>query len=280
MPFAYIGQALDRDGFSAYVARYNFGPIPPDYVVIHSTEIPPASWAPLEGHANWDDNESGLSDLQIRTKRKAQLDGLMHYYSSVVKNPDGSIGWPSGPHLFIDERWIWLFTPMNTIGVHAAEGNSYTDKAGLHYSIGVEVVGYYEHTAWPAPVAANVAHAVATLKQWLQTFDFIAGPWAGKISRHADYNKPECPGSIITPSFYLPLFRDTYATLTLRTYRAGPFGAIAFQAPRPDALPAASWMPGESIISDKTIAGFAHVARSDPREDVGFIPLGCLEEAR
>lgn len=271
MTFAYIGKPLTRDGFAAYVAGYDFGTIPPDYIVLHHTASPAASWAPAKGAKNWDDGESGSSDEQIQAKRKAQLDGIMRYYQA-------TLGWTAGPHIFVDERWTWLFTPMDTIGVHAREGNSYIDDADrLHYSIGIEVVGDYTHVTWPPAVARNVAYAVAVLKKRLRNFDLVAGPWAGKIGRHADYNKPACPGAAITPDYYLPLFRQAYVALTLRLYRAGPFGAIAFQDRRPDAPASAALLPGETLLVDDVTAGYAHISRDDPRKDVGFVPLGCVE---
>ena len=49
---------------------------------------------------------------------------------------------------------------MSEIGIHAKEGNSYRDDQGqLHYSIGLEVVGYYEHVTWPAPIEQLVGQS-------------------------------------------------------------------------------------------------------------------------
>src|SRR4030095_15265856 len=106
------------------------------------------------------------------------LTGIKNYYRD-------SLGWDRGPHLFIDEKWIWLFTPMYEVGIHAAEGNGYHDSAGpLHYSIGIEVLGYYEHVQWTSAIANNVAVAVAMVRQRLGTFDYIDGPWEGKVGAH------------------------------------------------------------------------------------------------
>ncbi len=120
---------------------------------------PPRSHARYPTGSVWDANEAGLSDAQIKVKRKGQFDFIMRYYRD-------TLGWPAGPHLFIDERWIWLFSPMAVVGVHAAAGNSYRDNArALHYSIGIEVIGYYESVVWPEAVARNVAGAVAALQR-------------------------------------------------------------------------------------------------------------------
>ena len=199
-PFAYVGRALSAAEFAAYVASYAFGSIPPDFVVLHHTAGPSATWARYPSGAVWDADEGGLSDAQIRAKRVKQLDAIMRYYRD-------SKGWAAGPHLFIDDRWIYLFTPMNTVGIHAAQGNGWRDRTGLHYSIGIEVVGYYEHTPWPAPVAANVRSAVRALLSRLPTIkaEYVRGP--GGICSHRDWNKPSCPGRAITAPYYLDVIR-------------------------------------------------------------------------
>jgi N-acetylmuramoyl-L-alanine amidase CwlA len=115
MAFSYIGKALTGHEFIDYVATYAFGSVPPSFVVIHHTYNPDASWAPISAnHATWwNRNESGLSSDAIKTKRKPQLDSIRDYY--ITK------GWSTGPHLFIDDQWIWLFTPMYDVGTHAAQ---------------------------------------------------------------------------------------------------------------------------------------------------------------
>lgn len=202
--FNYVGKGLTLREFALYCAGYNFGSVPPDYVILHHTAIPSTLAARYPTGAVWDANEAGLRESAIYDKRKRQLDRLMIYYRD-------SLGWPAGPHCFIDDKWIWLMTPMYEVGVHAAAGNSYRDGGRkLHYSIGIEVIGYYEKQRWPAPVAANVAGAVAVLAQRLKTFAYIDKPWAGGIGSHRMYNKPQCPGAAIVPSYYMPLLKAAY----------------------------------------------------------------------
>lgn len=207
--FAYIGKPLTAEQFVAYVASYNFGSVPPDQIVIHNSANPDASWAPLNDDPNikWDRNEVGLNDNQIAVKRQRQLDAIMRYYRD-------SLGWTAGPHLFVDERWIWLFTPMYEIGVHAAEGNSYHDAGGhLHYSIGIETVGYFDRVGWPIPMQELLRVAVQALRDRLTTFQIVytAAPahhpelHQGSIAFHRDYNKPGCPGAAITPAYAIPI---------------------------------------------------------------------------
>src|SRR5438105_1726366 len=44
--------------------------------------------------------------------------------------------WSGGPHLFIDDKQIWVFTPLTVPGVHSPSWNK--------ISIGIEMLGDYE----------------------------------------------------------------------------------------------------------------------------------------
>jgi len=214
--FLYIGKGLTADEFSSYVQGYDFGKIPPDSVVLHHTANPGTLAAPYpNGHA-WDGGESGQSADQIYQKRLRGLLNMREFYRVTRQ-------WDRGPHLYIDERYIWLFTPMYEVGIHAKEGNSYHDSNGkLHYSIGIEVIGNYERSPWPEPVAHNVGHAVAVLKRQLGTFDLSYKPGPlhtpsahiHSIASHRDYNKPACPGAAITEAYYCQVINAGWDRLT------------------------------------------------------------------
>ncbi len=145
----------------------------------------------------------------------------MRYYRDTLK-------WNAGPHLFCDDLFIFLMSPMNQTGIHAKWGNSFTRNGQLHYSVGIEVIGDYTKVQWPASVQAVVRSAVQTLQRRLNTFylDYMYSgdtpkpgsatdaqgnqycphpdrlKWGG-ISSHRDYNKPSCPGNAITEAFYM-----------------------------------------------------------------------------
>lgn len=223
MGFPFVNLALTVEEFVAYLATYNFGTIPPDSLVFHHTVDPCATWAPYAKGKMWDAGEEGLTPEQVKAKRLRQLGNLKNYYQH-------TLGWTAGPHLFIDDLYIYLMTPMSDIGVHAKWGNSFTRDGKLHYSIGVEVVGYYELVTWPAPVQAVVRGAVQALHRRLGTFDLrymyadgerpgmlgtgdgqrCARPellrWGG-LASHRDFNKPQCPGRAITEAFYTQVVR-------------------------------------------------------------------------
>jgi hypothetical protein len=198
--FLYIGRGLKPDEFVDYVQQYQFGSQPPNYVILHHTGVPGTVHANPGYGWMWDTNEEGMSEQQIYNKRLRQLNGIKEYYRTTY-------GWDRGPHLYIDERWVWLFTPMYEPGIHATTGNQYRRGGRLNYSIGIEVVGYYEHRTWPEPVEQMVGHAVAVLKERLGTFELQYQRFAGGISSHRDYNKPECPGTAISEGYYLNVLR-------------------------------------------------------------------------
>ena len=205
--FKYIGQGLKADEFARYVETYDFGAQPPDFIVLHHTGIPSTAAAPSSSGWRWDNSEGGLSEGQLYRKRLKQLETLREHYRV-------NLSWDRGPHLFIDDKWIWLFTPMYDQGIHAKEGNGYRDSNGrLHYSIGIEVCGDFTSVRWSAPVAQLVGHAVAVLKRKLGTFELKHQKFSGGVSGHRDYNKPSCPGNAVSNDYYIGVLQESWNTL-------------------------------------------------------------------
>lgn len=286
--FAYIGQATTGQEFIDYVASYDFGSVPPSYVVMHHSANPDASYAPASGDpaTKWDRNEAGLSSDEIKAKRKPQLDSIMRFYRDTQ-------GWPSGPHLFVDERWIWLFTPMYDVGTHAKSGNSYHDSSGkLHYSIGIEVVGYYGRVGWPEPVQKLLQIAVQSLQARLKNFEIVythaplnrPDLHDGQISFHNDYNKPECPGAIITPDYAIPILATPYQTVYTHWKVAAP--CAVFTARDPDSPLASGPDNGMTTLARGALInvgqvqdGWLHVAPNATDEPgIGFIPQSYAQK--
>lgn len=208
--FLFIGRGLTADEFTDYVNAYDFGTIPPDYVVLHHTGDPCTRQAPLAGATVWDAGEDGRSEEEIYRRRKAKLNNVATFYRNKK--------WSRGPHLFIDDRYIWLFSPMRLRGNHALEGgNEFTDKTGkYHYSIGIEVVGCYSKVKWPPAIERMVGHAVAALRKRPGTFEleYRAGAKkhtpegrVGSVCSHRDFNKPSCPGDAIKEDYYISVLR-------------------------------------------------------------------------
>ena len=205
--FKYIGQGLQAAEFAHYVETYDFGAQAPDFIVLHHTGIPSTAAAPSPTGWRWDNGEAGFSEGQVYRKRLKQLEMLREHYRT-------NLGWDRGPHLFIDDTWIWLFTPMFDQGIHAKEGNGYHDNTGrLRYSIGIEVCGDFTNVPWSPPVAALVGHTVAVLKKKLGNFELKHQKFSGGISSHRDYNKPACPGNAVTNNYYIGVLNDAWNTL-------------------------------------------------------------------
>lgn len=299
LDFAYIGRAVTVREFTAYVDAVAFGTIPPDFVVLHHTAIPTL--------AQWTANEAGLSEAKIKERRLVQLAHLRDFYAQK--------DWSAGPHLFIDDRWIYLFTPMSEVGIHAKWGNSFRAMGRLHYSIGIEVIGDYSKQVWPPAVAANVRGAVRALQSKLKTFSIeylyptpaskpgmvgsgdkqrCAHPerlrWGG-IASHRDFNKPECPGGAITEAYYIAALTasDGPPSVLIAKYRvkaAVTGGASVRASPHKDGamirrLKAGDAWEGERIEGDTmTVEGFGTGKVWVRNAQMQCVWAGLLEEVR
>jgi hypothetical protein len=252
-PFHYIGAALTLDEFDTTLALYQWGPVKPSWLVLHHTAVPTV--------AQWTDGEARLTEAQIKVKRLRQLAGIAAYYRD--RN-----GWDRGPHLFIDARYVYLFTPMTMPGIHATTGNGTAQS----FSLGIEVIGDYTRVVWSENTRRMVVGAVARLHRHLGTFDIRESRGPGGIARHADYNKPECPGKLITPAYYLPLFREAVAVPP--AVRAGVYGAIARTDYQAEGAAAAYFPPGTVIpLTDGFYKnGFYHA-----KSGIGFVARGDVE---
>ena len=292
--FRYIGKGLTGPEFAAYAQSYNFGSVPPDQLIIHNTYIPDASWAPVSANQStwWDRNESGLTISQIYAKRQQQLDAVMRYYRDTY-------GWDRGPHLFIDNIWIWLFTPMYDIGIHAKEGNSYRDGRGhLHYSLGIETVGHFATHGWPSGMQQLLRVAVQALRRRLQTFEIVykSAPHhhpelhQGSIAFHNDYNKAACPGGYITPAYAIPILSSEVSAPApvLKHYRvkkAVTVGATIRAAPNRAAAPLGRLRAGEAFEGEIVKGGYVTLPGFAPGDlwvegPRGAVWLNLLEEVK
>ena len=148
-----VGSRLSREEFESYVNRKFFGYLPADKLVLHHT------WKPTVN--DW--------------KGYQTLMGIKNYYES--------LGWKSGPHVFIAPDGIWLMTDMRNNGTHAGSLN--------WRSIGIEVVGNYDNKTWEGEIYKNAIWAITTLKKKLNIDN-------EKIYFHRDVSNKTCPGSAIT----------------------------------------------------------------------------------
>ncbi|HEU4327367.1 MAG TPA: peptidoglycan recognition family protein [Roseiflexaceae bacterium] len=187
----FLFQCLSAQEWAEYVASYDFGPVAPTRLVLHHTYIP--------NEKQW--------------KGRPTLEGIQRYYAG--------LGWRSAPHLFVGLDGIWLATPMEDIGIHAGTGNSGRVNGELWYSIGLEMVGYFDRKRPSGPVWELSKAVMGGLSRRLGI------PPRKLISFHRDYtNLKSCPGWAVTKPW---VFDEVEAWL-------------AAQAENSAAPPAASWM--------------------------------------
>lgn len=124
-----VGTRFSPSEFDDYVRSLVFTTWRPQFVVVHNTGVPSIADRPLGYTA-------------------AQIQNLVTYYRDQQ-------GWSAGPHCFVDQNGIWVFTPLTSRGVHSP---SWNDVAW-----GIETLGAYETEAFTDPIHANLVACLATL---------------------------------------------------------------------------------------------------------------------
>jgi hypothetical protein len=154
-----VGKSFDITGFKKYCKSLKFDNWKPKFIVLHNTAIPSLAERP-----------KGFS--------KQNIDNLEVFYRDVQK-------WSAGPHLFIDDKQIWVFTPLTVPGVHSPSWNK--------VSWGVEMLGDYETELFNkgrgAKVRNNTVAAISILNG-------IADIPANTLKLHHEDPKTthKCPG--------------------------------------------------------------------------------------
>lgn len=128
-----VGRGFTAASFADYVDKLDFSEWEPEFVVVHNTSAPT------------------LAQWHGKTPPEQRIQNLVGYYRDQQH-------WSAGPHLFVADDLIWVFTPLTTPGVHSPSWNS--------RSIGMEIVGEYEREDF-APVRPNVIAALAALHRKL-----------------------------------------------------------------------------------------------------------------
>lgn len=106
---------------SAYLQELDLARWQPDFVVLHNTGNPTLAMRP-----------HGFDTQTIAN--------LAHYYAG--------LGWHAGPHFFVDQQGIWVFSSPEAPGVHSPSWN--------HISWGVELLGDYERDGIQSGAGAKV----------------------------------------------------------------------------------------------------------------------------
>jgi hypothetical protein len=138
-PIAIVGQRFTLIEFASYLKKNvaprlrKSGNWKPQFIVLHHTGIPSISQRP-RGFTN--DN----------------MPSLARYYGI-------NQGWRTGPHLFVDQNGIWVFTPLTQSGTHSPSWN--------RMAWGIEQLGDYTKESYDAgqgeKIRDNAVGAIAIL---------------------------------------------------------------------------------------------------------------------
>lgn len=128
-----VGLSFKKDDFDTYCHSLQWNAWRPSFIVLHNTAAPSLSQRP-----------NGFTKQHILNLEK--------YYRDEK-------GWRAGPHLFIDDRQIWVFTPLTMSGVHSPSWNK--------VALGIEMLGDYDKESFDKErglkVRQNSVAAITTL---------------------------------------------------------------------------------------------------------------------
>lgn len=151
-----LGQSYTPQTFKDYVAGITFqGGFRPQFIVLHNTGAPTlVQWksSPVIG----------------------RLKNLTNYYNN-------QLGWMGGPHLFVDDKNIWTFTPLYSRGTHSPSWNG--------ISWGLEMSGNFDTEEFDPAVRDNAVAAIAILSMARGL-----NPDSMKLHREDRLTTHACPG--------------------------------------------------------------------------------------
>ena len=154
-----VGLSFTAEEFDGYCHTLQWLAWRPSFVVLHNTGSPSLAQRP-----------KGLT--------KQHILNLEAFYRDQQ-------GWKAGPHLFVDDKQIWVFTPLTVSGTHSPSWNK--------SSLGVEMLGDYETEAFDGgrglKVRQNALAALATLSAVLGL-----DPETMKLHREDKQTTHACPG--------------------------------------------------------------------------------------
>jgi len=157
-----IGKSFLTEEFNNYCQQLHWTTWRPSFIVLHNTGTPSLSQRP-----------NGLSLQHIKN--------LEVYYRDNQK-------WSAGPHLFIDDKQIWVFTPLTVSGIHSPSWNN--------SSLGIEMLGDYSKDSFTngrgLKVRQNAVTAITAIHSVLG-IDIHSL----KLHREDPLTTHACPGSAV-----------------------------------------------------------------------------------
>jgi len=157
-----IGRSFKPKEFDAYCNTLQWINWRPSFIVLHNTTIPSLNQVP-----------NGLTIQHLQDFEK--------FYRDDQK-------WSAGPHLFIDDKQIWVFTPLTMSGIHSPSWNS--------SSLGIEMLGDYSKESFLSGRGLNVRqNTIAAIK--ILTSVLGIDPNSMKLHREDPLTTHACPGSAV-----------------------------------------------------------------------------------
>jgi N-acetylmuramoyl-L-alanine amidase len=171
-----VGLSFGAEDFDRYCHDLKWPAWRPSFIALHNTAIPSLAQRP-----------QGLTRKHIAN--------LEVFYRD-------ERGWSAGPHLFIDDRQIWIFTPLTLSGVHSPSWNK--------VAIGVEMLGDYATEEFDSgrglDVQENAIAAIATLSAVLGI-----DPETMRLHKEDKRTDHDCPGRKVNKARFIRKVQDLMA---------------------------------------------------------------------
>lgn len=160
-----IGRSFNLEAFDNYLHTLIWNTWRPSFIVLHNTAVPSLTQRP-----------NGFTDEHIKN--------LERYYRDTQR-------WKSGPHLFISDLAIHVFTPLTLSGTHSPSWNK--------MSIGIEMLGDYSKESFTdgrgLQVRNNTIAAIASICAVLGI-----DPGTLKLHKEDKLTTHNCPGKNVIKS--------------------------------------------------------------------------------
>jgi hypothetical protein len=168
-PMEIDGRVMTPEEFVAYVEDLDFSPRP-TRIFLHHT------WKPTQD--DWRGRDSIM--------------GMKAYYEKRIwQDSDGQLheGWTAGPHLFVADDGIWLFSDLKYDGV-GVYGHNYRSRH-------LEMVGDYDEELPAGATLENTITALGILHERL-------GLDIQDLNFHRDFSTKSCPGRAVNKEWIIP----------------------------------------------------------------------------
>ena len=171
-----VGTNFSADDFDSYCHSLQWIAWRPSFVVLHNTAVPSLAQRP-----------NGLT--------KQHILNLESFYRDKQK-------WSAGPHLFVDDKQIWVFTPLTVSGVHSPSWNK--------IALGIEMLGDYAKEKFDSgrglAVQNNAVAAVASLSAVLGL-----DPDTMRLHKEDKATTHDCPGKNVNKAKFIQAVKNLMA---------------------------------------------------------------------